>query len=122
MLQHTSAVGSNNRVQNAMKARFLDQASCSQFPVTISIMRPHIKASLDAESQRLDELFLLLGELTHCLWYATDLPTMLQQFCQILVLNDQYTSVEVSLFNPSLTPPISRVGNALAATRRLCKI
>jgi len=51
--------------------------------------------SLDAESQKMEQWYRLLGELTHCLWYPTDLPGMLQGFCRILVERAGYSSVEI---------------------------
>lgn len=60
-------------------------------------MRHENITSLDAESKRLDEWFLLLGELSHCLWYATDLTAMLNKFCQILVEKDEYLTAEIVL-------------------------
>ena len=51
--------------------------------------------SLDAESEKLEQWYRLLGELTDCLWYPTDLPGLLQGFCRILVERAGYASVEI---------------------------
>jgi len=51
--------------------------------------------SLDAESQKMEQWYRLLGELTHCLWYPSDLHGMLQGFCRILVERAGYSSVEI---------------------------
>ncbi|MFZ6779571.1 EAL domain-containing protein [Undibacterium sp. Ji83W] len=53
--------------------------------------------TLDAESQRLEEWYLLLGELSHCLWYTPELPEMLRGFCRILVQRAGYLCAEVEL-------------------------
>ncbi|MFZ6656767.1 EAL domain-containing protein [Undibacterium sp. TJN19] len=53
--------------------------------------------TLDAESHRLEAWYLLLGELSHCLWYADDLPEMLRGFCRILVQRAGYNCAEVEL-------------------------
>ncbi|MBI3726782.1 MAG: EAL domain-containing protein [Burkholderiales bacterium] len=53
--------------------------------------------TLDAESQRLEEWYLLLGELSHCLWYTTEMPEMLRGFCRILVQRAGYLCAEVEL-------------------------
>jgi len=53
--------------------------------------------TLDAESHRLEEWYLLLGELSHCLWYTTELPEMLRGFCRILVQRAAYICAEVEL-------------------------
>lgn len=53
--------------------------------------------TLDAESQRLEEWYLLLGELSHCLWYTAELPEMLRGFCRILVQRAGYLCAEVEL-------------------------
>ena len=51
--------------------------------------------SLDAESEKLEQWYRLLGELTDCLWYPDDLPGLLQGFCRILVERAAYASVEI---------------------------
>lgn len=53
--------------------------------------------SLNAESRRLEEWYLLLGELSQCLWFSSDLPSMLSGFCHILVAKVGYVSAEISL-------------------------
>ncbi len=53
--------------------------------------------SLDEESRRLDAWFLMLGSLSHCLWYGTELPEMLEDFCQILVEKAGYDAVDIEL-------------------------
>jgi diguanylate cyclase (GGDEF)-like protein/PAS domain S-box-containing protein len=53
--------------------------------------------SLDEESRRLDAWFLMLGSLSHCLWYCTELPEMLEDFCQILVEKAGYDTVDIEL-------------------------
>ncbi|MBC3885315.1 putative bifunctional diguanylate cyclase/phosphodiesterase [Undibacterium griseum] len=53
--------------------------------------------SLDAESQRLEHWYLLLGELTHCLWSPQALPAMLQDFCRILVQRAGYLQADILL-------------------------
>ncbi|MBI3285681.1 MAG: EAL domain-containing protein [Burkholderiales bacterium] len=53
--------------------------------------------ALDAESRKLEAWYLLLGELSHCLWYGKDLPGMLRGFCRILVSRAGYLSAEVEL-------------------------
>ncbi len=53
--------------------------------------------TLDAESHRLEEWYLLLGELSHCLWYTAELPEMLRGFCRILVQRAAYLCAEVEL-------------------------
>ncbi|MDE2427086.1 MAG: EAL domain-containing protein [Burkholderiales bacterium] len=52
---------------------------------------------LDAESLRLEKWYLLLGELSDCLWYPEDLPGMLSGFCRILVDRAAYLSAEIEL-------------------------
>lgn len=92
--------------------------------------------TLDAETQRLEEWYLLLGELSHCLWYATDLPDMLRGFCRILVQRAGYLSAEIELdlgdksevyrfrsdtpassTTQYLVLPLKQYGHALAALR-----
>lgn len=92
--------------------------------------------TLDAESQRLEEWYLLLGELSHCLWYTAELPEMLRGFCRILVQRAGYLCAEVELdlgdkseiyrFRADrqvgkdtkyLVLPLQRYGNALAQLR-----
>src|SRR5450830_1271881 len=51
--------------------------------------------SLSTETETLEQWYRLLGELTDCLWYSTDLPTMLQSFCRILVERGRYASAEL---------------------------
>ncbi|MFZ6758044.1 EAL domain-containing protein [Undibacterium sp. Ji50W] len=53
--------------------------------------------ALDAESHRLEEWYLLLGEISHCLWYSSELPAMLRGFCRILVQRAGYLCAEVEL-------------------------
>jgi diguanylate cyclase (GGDEF)-like protein/PAS domain S-box-containing protein len=53
--------------------------------------------SLDAETQRLENWYLLLGELSNCLWYPADLPEMLNGFCRILVQRAGYRRAEMIL-------------------------
>jgi len=55
--------------------------------------------SLDEESQRLENWYLLLGELTDCLWYPDDLPGLLEGFCKILVLRAGYSHTEIFFEN-----------------------
>ena len=51
--------------------------------------------SLNAESEKVEQWYRLLGELTDCLWYPTDLPTMLHGFCRILVERASYATAEI---------------------------
>ncbi|MFZ6743378.1 EAL domain-containing protein [Undibacterium sp. JH2W] len=53
--------------------------------------------TLDAESHRLEEWYLLLGELSHCLCYTPELPEMLRGFCRVLVQRAGYLCAEVEL-------------------------
>lgn len=53
--------------------------------------------ALDAESHRLEEWYLLLGEISHCLWYSSELPEMLRGFCRILVQRAGYLCAEIEL-------------------------
>ncbi|OGB32905.1 MAG: hypothetical protein A3F78_00085 [Burkholderiales bacterium RIFCSPLOWO2_12_FULL_61_40] len=53
--------------------------------------------SLNAESRRLEEWYLLLGELSQCLWFSSDLDSMLRGFCHILVDSAGYLSAEIEL-------------------------
>lgn len=59
--------------------------------------------SLDEESQRLENWYLLLGELTDCLWYPEDLPGLLEGFCKILVLRAGYSHTEIFFDNNGQT-------------------
>lgn len=59
--------------------------------------------SLDEESQRLENWYLLLGELTNCLWYPEDLPGLLEGFCKILVLRAGYSHTEIFFENSGKT-------------------
>ncbi|MFZ6720909.1 EAL domain-containing protein [Undibacterium sp. Ji49W] len=53
--------------------------------------------ALDVESHRLEEWYLLLGEISHCLWYSSALPEMLRGFCRILVQRAGYLCAEIEL-------------------------
>ena len=53
--------------------------------------------TLDAESQRLEEWYLLLGELSHCLWYPADIAGMLSGFCRIMVERAGYQTASLEL-------------------------
>ncbi|MCU6433566.1 EAL domain-containing protein [Undibacterium sp. Jales W-56] len=53
--------------------------------------------TLDAESQRLERWFLLLGELSDCLWHAQDVQSILHGFCQLLVDKAAYLSADVTV-------------------------
>ncbi|WP_423681276.1 putative bifunctional diguanylate cyclase/phosphodiesterase [Undibacterium sp. WLHG33] len=59
--------------------------------------------SLDEESQRLENWYLLLGELTDCLWYPEDLPGLLEGFCKIMVLRAGYSHTEIFFDNNGQT-------------------
>lgn len=62
---------------------------------------PTESISITQESSRLDAWFLMLGNLSHCLWYSPTLPEMLEDFCQILVRKAGYLSVEIELLQTS---------------------
>jgi diguanylate cyclase (GGDEF)-like protein/PAS domain S-box-containing protein len=53
--------------------------------------------SLNAESRRLEQWYLLLGELSQCLWFSSELPSMLRGFCKILTERAGYLSAEIEL-------------------------
>jgi hypothetical protein len=65
--------------------------------------------SLDEESQRLENWYLLLGELTDCLWYPDDLPGLLEGFCKILVLRAGYSHTEIFLKTTVKNPVLKRL-------------
>ncbi|WP_168224750.1 EAL domain-containing protein [Rhodoferax aquaticus] len=93
--------------------------------------------ALAAETQRLSQWHMLLGELSACLWFTEDLPTMLHGFCKALVTRAGYLSAELELdleeqsqvFKARVrhsnspeavqhaTLPVSRFGTALAELR-----
>jgi diguanylate cyclase (GGDEF)-like protein/PAS domain S-box-containing protein len=52
---------------------------------------------LDVETQRLEEWYSLLGELSQSLWFSADLPSMLHGFCTALVAKAGYASVHIEL-------------------------
>jgi hypothetical protein len=52
---------------------------------------------LNAESRRLEQWYLLLGELSQCLWFSSDLTGMLRGFCKILTERAGYLSAEIEL-------------------------
>ena len=53
--------------------------------------------ALSADLQRREEWYSLLGELSQSLWFAGDVPLMLQGFCKALVAKAGYVSVRVTL-------------------------
>lgn len=53
--------------------------------------------SLNAESRKLEEWYLLLGELSQCLWFSSEMADMLRGFCRILVDRAGYLSAEVEV-------------------------
>ena len=61
------------------------------------MIKPEESTSLDEESRRLDEWFLMLGALSNCLWYSQNLADMLEGFCQILVSKAGYLSAELDI-------------------------
>ena len=52
---------------------------------------------LNAETQKLEKWYSLLGELSQSLWFSRDLPTMLGGFCKALVDKAGYSSAQVAL-------------------------
>ncbi|WP_296695505.1 EAL domain-containing protein [Rhodoferax sp.] len=69
--------------------------------------------SLNAESRRLAEWYLLLGELSQCLWFTRDLSDMLNGFCRILTEKAAYLSAEIEL-EPGDKTAIYRASRAQA--------
>ncbi len=63
----------------------------------MEMMKTDESDPLDMESRRLETWYLLLGELSHCLWFDGDLAEMLRGFCRILVEKAGYLSAEVEL-------------------------
>ena len=61
------------------------------------MVKPVESSSLDEESRRLDAWFLMLRNLSHCLWHSKSMAGMLEEFCQILVTKANYLSVEIEL-------------------------
>ncbi|MDO8178716.1 MAG: EAL domain-containing protein [Undibacterium sp.] len=61
------------------------------------MIKPEESITLDDESRRLDEWFLMLGALSNCLWYSKNLPEMIDRFCQILVSKAGYLSAEIDI-------------------------
>ena len=60
-------------------------------------MKSKEPVSLDQEARRLAQWFLVLGELSHCMWYASDLNKMLEEFNKILITKAGYLSVELEI-------------------------
>jgi diguanylate cyclase (GGDEF)-like protein/PAS domain S-box-containing protein len=60
-------------------------------------MKSKEPVSLDQEARRLAQWFLVLGELSHCLWYSSDLNKMLEEFNKILITKAHYLSAEVEI-------------------------
>jgi diguanylate cyclase (GGDEF)-like protein/PAS domain S-box-containing protein len=54
--------------------------------------------ALGADLQRREEWYSLLGEISQSLWFACDVPLMLQGFCDALVAKAGYVSVQVTLY------------------------
>ncbi|MES2049528.1 MAG: EAL domain-containing protein [Pseudomonadota bacterium] len=61
------------------------------------MIKPEDAITLDDESRRLDEWFLMLGALSNCLWYSSTLSDMLEGFCQVLVSRAGYLSAELEI-------------------------
>jgi diguanylate cyclase (GGDEF)-like protein/PAS domain S-box-containing protein len=78
-------------------------------------MNTHKQDLLNEESRRLEAWYLLLGELSQCLWFSNDVSGMLQGFCDILVTKAAYLSVEVH----SEQEGVLQCGSARAAQREL---
>ena len=54
--------------------------------------------ALSAEPQKREIWYSLLGELSQSLWFASDVPLMLQGFCNALVAKAGFVSVRVALY------------------------
>jgi diguanylate cyclase (GGDEF)-like protein/PAS domain S-box-containing protein len=61
------------------------------------MIKPEEAITLDDESRRLDEWFMMLGALSNCLWYSADLSNMLEGFCQVLVNRAGYLSAQLEI-------------------------
>ena len=61
------------------------------------MIRPEESITLDDESRRLDQWFLMLGALSNCLWYSQNLTDLLNEFCQILVNQAGYLSADIRI-------------------------
>ncbi len=61
------------------------------------MIKPEDAITLDDESRRLDEWFMMLGALSNCLWYSSNLAEMLEGFCQVLVIRAGYLSAELDI-------------------------
>ena len=61
------------------------------------MIKPEEAITLDDESRRLDEWFMMLGALSNCLWYSVNLSNMLEGFCQVLVSRAGYLSAELEI-------------------------
>ena len=61
------------------------------------MIKPEDAITLDDESRRLDEWFMMLGALSNCLWYSSNLSDMLAGFCQVLVNRAGYLSAELEI-------------------------
>ncbi len=61
------------------------------------MVKPVAPLSLDEESQRLETWFLMLGNLSHCLWYSKNQIDMLEGVCHTLVTQAGYLSAEIEL-------------------------
>lgn len=61
------------------------------------MIKPEDAISLDDESRRLDEWFMMLGALSNCLWHSANLSEMLEGFCQVLVSRAGYHSAELEI-------------------------
>ncbi|MEB0139274.1 MULTISPECIES: EAL domain-containing protein [unclassified Undibacterium] len=72
--------------------------------------------SSDAESHRREDWYGLLGELSDCLWYRTDLAAMAEDFCRILVRRAGYARVEIMLQEGAASISYHAEGPLLAAT------
>ncbi|CAN5879611.1 hypothetical protein BH11PSE12_BH11PSE12_25090 [soil metagenome] len=61
------------------------------------MVKPVAPISLDEESQRLETWFLMLGNLSHCLWYSKNQIDTLEGVCHTLVTQAGYLSAEIEL-------------------------
>ena len=61
------------------------------------MIKPEEAITLDDESRRLDEWFIMLGALSNCLWHSANLSDMLEGFCQVLVSRAGYFSAELEI-------------------------
>ena len=76
------------------------------------MIKPEDAITLDDESRRLDEWFMMLGALSNCLWYSSNLSDMLAGFCQVLVNRAGYLSAELEIMRSSGTKIESRQRSA----------